>query len=172
MSDDQIADALRSTYGCVVAAARLLGVTARALYYRFEQNPDLKDVVHEAKEYLCDHAQLKLAELISQGNTAAVIFTLKTLGRERGFDENPQAPPPANVNVSIELQQALAMMMQDDQALEAARDLDPDSDAGNIGQGGEPGAEGPPVADGGDASPYRQGVDGHGPPPGPEPAAD
>lgn len=126
VTDEQIADALVKSYGTVTAAARLLGITPKAIYYRFEQTPELRSAMLEARESLCDIAQLKLVEMIHSGEVAAVIFALKCLGKARGFIERPTDAPAPVVTVNLEINQAFAQLWGDPSARDAARSDSPD----------------------------------------------
>lgn len=121
VSDEQLAEAIIQSYGAVTVAARSLGITPRAIYHRCEQNPELRSAILEAREGLCDLAQLKLVEMIHAGDAAAVIFALKCLGKGRGFIERPTDTPPPTVTVNLEINQAFAQLWASPGARDAAR---------------------------------------------------
>ncbi|NJL06350.1 MAG: hypothetical protein HC911_15875 [Chloroflexaceae bacterium] len=84
-----IIDMLRETHGNVHQAANRLGVHRNTIHKRLAADPELREVAKTERDQLVDLAEGKLADLIEQGNIAAIIFTLKTLGRSRGWSERP-----------------------------------------------------------------------------------
>lgn len=54
---------------------------------RIEKNEELKRMIGEKRESTIDHVESALMQLIDSGNPAAIIFFLKTRGRERGYSE-------------------------------------------------------------------------------------
>lgn len=87
---EQIEHALRQANGNVSHAARELGVTRWALGQRISRSEHLKQVVTEAREEMVDIAETALRKQIEQGNIAAIIFALKTIGRPRGYVERTE----------------------------------------------------------------------------------
>lgn len=136
VSDEAIADALRTAYGTVTNAARLLGITARALYYRFEQNPELRAVLKEARESLVDLATLQLVRRMNEGSDAAIIFCLKTQGRDRGWEERPAFEAP-QVSVNLQLEQAMGELIRDRSFRAAARTIESSRQSGELGHGSD-----------------------------------
>lgn len=103
ITDEQIADAFHDTYGNVTEAAKLLGITARTIHRHVNANPDLAAIRDKTRQLLVDLAEDKLRDQINKGNIAAIIFTLKTQGRDRGWDENrkPQQANTGKVTIVI-----------------------------------------------------------------------
>lgn len=87
---EQIEQALRQANGNVSHAAHELGMARGALHHRISQSARLKQVVAEAREELVDIAETALRKQIEQGNIAAIIFALKTIGRPRGYVERTE----------------------------------------------------------------------------------
>jgi hypothetical protein len=52
-----------------------------------EEDDELKDIMVESRNYRLDFVESKLDKKISEGDTTAIIFFLKTQGRERGYIE-------------------------------------------------------------------------------------
>lgn len=86
----QIETALIQTDGNITEAAKGLGVTRQALHLRIRDNEALQAVCKDAREALCDLAESAARQQIREGNTAIIIFTLKTLGKERGYVERSE----------------------------------------------------------------------------------
>lgn len=90
LTAEQIEQAIRAKHGNITRAAEGLGVSRVAIYKRVKANKRLQAVLVEARESLADLAEDKLRELIEQGNVTAIIFALKTVGKERGYVERYQ----------------------------------------------------------------------------------
>lgn len=89
-SDGQLEAAIIKGGGFVSFAARSLGMSRQHLYKRIEQSDRLKEVLEEVREEAIDTAELALRNQVIGGNIAAIIFTLKTLGKHRGFVERQE----------------------------------------------------------------------------------
>jgi hypothetical protein len=77
---------LRRLRGNVTAAATVFGVTRQTLYTFIEAH-DLQPVLEEARESLVDMAESALAVAVNERAPWAVIWTLKTQGKKRGYVE-------------------------------------------------------------------------------------
>jgi len=83
----KIIGALGETKGLLTLAARKAGVSYRTLNRYANEFPSVREAVEEAKESMVDFAEGKLFDKISKGNTACIIFYLKTQGKSRGYIE-------------------------------------------------------------------------------------
>lgn len=83
----QIEDTIRAKDGNVTEVAKALGVSRTAIYKRINNSERLQIALEEARQSLVDLAETKLRQLINEGNPAAVFFTLKTIGQDRGYIE-------------------------------------------------------------------------------------
>lgn len=86
----QIEHALRQASGNVSYAAEALGVGRSTLYRRIQESAVLQQVLQDAREELVDIAEDALKQEVRKGNVTAIIFTLKTLGRSRGYIERAE----------------------------------------------------------------------------------
>lgn len=86
----QLAEAIEKSGGNVTKAARALGITRWALQKRIGKNKELQQLVIDARETMVDLAEGQLKSQVRQGNITAIIFTLKTLGKERGYVERSE----------------------------------------------------------------------------------
>jgi hypothetical protein len=84
---DQCGAALTDSMGNVAAAARGLHCDRSTLYDYIRRYPALAQIVTDARESLIDHAESALRAAVLERQGWAVCFTLKTLGRERGYVE-------------------------------------------------------------------------------------
>ena len=85
---------MRATRGVKAAAARRLGCARSTIDYYIRRYPTVHDAFVEARDILVDDAETALGELIDDREWPAVHFTLSTLGKDRGFGDQP-GPPPA-----------------------------------------------------------------------------
>ena len=78
---------LKSNRGIVGAACRSLGI-CRATYYNWKKkHPDFAEAAESEISAQVDFVEEKLLDLIDSGETAAIIFYMKTKGRDRGYGE-------------------------------------------------------------------------------------
>lgn len=83
-------NALRECYGIVSKAAHMAGLDRKCHYNWMESNPEY------AKEYeaICDdridYVEDQLINNISNGDTTAIIFFLKTKAKKRGYIEKQE----------------------------------------------------------------------------------
>lgn len=103
LSKDKIRKALKATAGNVTAAADQLGCTRRSVYNWLDRYPELKEAVAEERERLVDLAESALKKKISEGDTASIIFTLKTLGKKRGYIEKQQVEQSGSLDVTYKV---------------------------------------------------------------------
>jgi len=87
LSKKAIVEALQATAGRVVEAAEKLGCSREHLHRRIRGNPALQEALDAARQRLIDLAEGELVKKVKRGNLTAIIFLLKTLGRDRGYSE-------------------------------------------------------------------------------------
>ena len=86
----QIEHAIKQTAGNVSQAARSLGVARGTVHRRIAESPALKQVLEDAREELVDIAESALRREVLNNNITAIIFTLKTQGKARGYIERQE----------------------------------------------------------------------------------
>jgi hypothetical protein len=57
---------------------------------KFEKDPEFKKQVDDLENYTLDFVETQFYKNIQQGNTAEILFYLKTKGRKRGFIEKQE----------------------------------------------------------------------------------
>lgn len=82
-----VADALTKARGVVSHAARLLDCDRSTVYAYINKYATVAQARDDAREDLLDYVENKLVEQITDGNITAIIFYLKTQGRNRGYVE-------------------------------------------------------------------------------------
>jgi hypothetical protein len=83
----QVIAALKATKGTVYFAARLLGCDADTIQNYCKRFPTVMAAKKEHQAELVDLARLKLWDAVERGDMWAVLFTLRTLGKDQGFSE-------------------------------------------------------------------------------------
>lgn len=87
---NQIIDALREKHGNLSAAARYLGCDRHTVTRYINTYPTVQAVADEERETLIDFAENQLFKQVQDGNITAIIFTLKTIGKHRGYVERQE----------------------------------------------------------------------------------
>ncbi len=86
----QVAKALRESDGRVSGTAAALKCSRTAVYGYLERYEALAEVTQEARENALDVAEDKLMKLVRAENLTAIIFYLKTQGKQRGYIERAE----------------------------------------------------------------------------------
>lgn len=86
----EVEQALKQTDGNVSLAAEGLNVARSTIYRKIKRHPTLETILEDARESFVDLAQSKLRQEVQKGNITAIIFTLKTLGKSRGYVERQE----------------------------------------------------------------------------------
>jgi hypothetical protein len=87
---EEYARALREARGLVSQAAANLGVSRQAVTQRMSKHPTLQQARDEAREGMIDDAESALYTAIAERESWAVLFYLKTQGRDRGYVERSE----------------------------------------------------------------------------------
>lgn len=82
---EKVIEALRATRGMVALAAEKLQCDRNTVYNYIEEYPEVKEVVESCRDKMLDVAEIKLEEAIRQGQPWAITFSLKTIGKKRGY---------------------------------------------------------------------------------------
>ncbi|GIV15857.1 MAG: hypothetical protein KatS3mg022_1292 [Armatimonadota bacterium] len=84
---EQIAQELQALSGNVSAVARKLGISRQALYKRLRRHSKLQEALEEGRATLVGDAYEGLVKAVHEGKAWAILFVLKTLGKDEGFTE-------------------------------------------------------------------------------------
>jgi hypothetical protein len=88
LRDEDFEKALRACKGLLYIAADHMGCSTSTMSRAVAASKHLQDVIHECRERRLDQAELKLAQRTDDGSDlGAICFTLKTLGKHRGYVE-------------------------------------------------------------------------------------
>ncbi len=98
-------EALRASLGIVSEAADACGISRQQHYQWVKDDSAYKEQVDAIGDMAIDFAETALKKKISDGDTTAIIFYLKTKGKRRGFVERSEidqigAPPSINIHVT------------------------------------------------------------------------
>jgi hypothetical protein len=117
----KIIKAIHESKGLLTLAASKAGCSYWTVWKYAKDFPSVAQAIEESKEGLLDLAEGKLYQAISSGNMTAIIFYLKTRGKERGYIERLEQehygkggePIKHNVEININgdnLEQALGIL--------------------------------------------------------------
>lgn len=84
-STDEIIRAVELQCGSIVHVAEALGCTRAMIHARAAKEPKIREAIDNARGLLVDEAEAALAKLVEAGKMQAIIFTLKTIGKGRGY---------------------------------------------------------------------------------------
>lgn len=105
-----LVDALRTARGNITNATRARGLSRETFYAWSRQNAAFRSACEEIREERLDRAESALDDLVEERNPAAVFFTLRTLGRSRGYIERQELTHEVAelkpVDVDLELRKA------------------------------------------------------------------
>jgi len=116
----KIEKALKATFGNVSLAAKNLGVSRRAIYDKCNRFPKLRAFLEDTREAMVDNAESALGLAVNNGQAWAVCFTLKTVGKARGYIEKIEVKSDAKITVT-----GLAESMTDDELAARIREFRP-----------------------------------------------
>lgn len=80
-------EALKNSLGNISTACSKVGISRQTYYNWCEADPEFASVLSEIKESAIDLGESSLMELVKEKNVPAVIFFLKTIGKNRGYVE-------------------------------------------------------------------------------------
>jgi len=89
-SAEQVIKAIMDNHGLLAAAARDLGVTRKTVYNYVKRYPTIAQAVQDARDTTLDMAEGQLMKAVRNGNVTAIMFLLKTVGRNRGYVERQE----------------------------------------------------------------------------------
>ncbi len=86
----RVAPLIDEYHGNISAIARKLAVSRNTLYSLINKTHSLKLALKEAREKMVDNVESTLYSKALDGDTACMIFFLKTQGKERGYVERQE----------------------------------------------------------------------------------
>jgi len=106
LKKETILKALESSLGVVTTACKKTEIPRSTFYKWLKEDEDFAEKVKDIENVSLDFAESKLFEQMSDNNTSATIFYLKTKGRKRGYWEKQQMDmttddEPIQVNIRL-----------------------------------------------------------------------
>lgn len=92
----QMIEALNATRGMKTLAAKRLGCDYKTVCRYIDLYENVAQAEKDARENMLDAVELKLYDRCMKDDITAIIFTLKTIGRQRGYVEKQ-----INLNVDM-----------------------------------------------------------------------
>ena len=103
---EAVLKALESSLGVVTVACRKLDLPRSTFYKWLKEDEQFAREVKEIENIALDFAESQLHEQISDGNTSATIFYLKTKGKKRGYIERNEVDlsgtKPIRINFNLD----------------------------------------------------------------------
>lgn len=96
-----VAAALGASRGNLCACARQFGVSRTAVSQFIDRHPELQVVLKDVREGLVDEAESALAEAVESRQPWAILFTLRTQGKPRGYVERQQVESVGKVSLVV-----------------------------------------------------------------------
>lgn len=88
---EEAAEAIRQAGGISSIAAKNLGVSPQTVQRYARDYQSCADAQEQARQHNLDLAETKLLANIRDGNMTAIIFYLKTQGKDRGYSERVES---------------------------------------------------------------------------------
>lgn len=82
--------AIDEHFGNIQSVAQSFGVSRKTIYKDIGDDQELKQLIEEAREHFVDFAEGALVRRIKADDTTAIIFALKTRGKNRGYAERTE----------------------------------------------------------------------------------
>lgn len=101
-STEQIIQALKDTNGLISLAAKCLGCVPQTIYNRAARTQSIRQAIKNSRNELVDFAELALRSSVIAQESWAVQFTLKTLGKDRGYVERHELTGEDGKPISIQ----------------------------------------------------------------------
>jgi hypothetical protein len=100
-SAKRIIEALNLTNGMIYLAAKKLGCSPVTIYNYAKRYPTVQQAIDDNRGAFVDMAELALAKAVQDGEGWAVCFTLKTIGKGRGYIERHEIEQAGDFNITV-----------------------------------------------------------------------
>lgn len=84
---NRLLSALAEAHGNISTACKATDISRQTHYRWLKEDEEYAEAVSEQSETILDIAERKLLEKVEEGDLRAIMFLLKTKGKERGYDE-------------------------------------------------------------------------------------
>jgi hypothetical protein len=106
-SDEKIISALRECKGMAYLAASRIGCCYTTIYDRAKKNEKIQALINSERGKVIDFAELRLIKAIERGESWAIAFCLKTIGKNRGYVERQEVTGADGGAVKMEITEEL-----------------------------------------------------------------
>jgi hypothetical protein len=89
LTPEKVEKAIKEGGGFISFASEKLGVPASVLRKYIKDSKKLRELIFELRESWVDIAEESLANKVLKGDITSIIFTLKCLGKDRGWIDRP-----------------------------------------------------------------------------------
>ena len=103
LKKEQLLIGLEKSLGIVSTACQSIGISRTTYYKYYNEDEDFKRSVDSVSDIALDCAESQLFELIKAKNVTAIIFYLKTKGKNRGYIEKQENSNNSNNITGIKL---------------------------------------------------------------------
>lgn len=95
--------AYKKAFGNVTVACEAIGISRQKYYDWLKEEPGFKETIEaiEPDEILVDFTENALVKRINAGDTTAIIFTLKTKGKKRGYVEKSEVDMSGKIDLGV-----------------------------------------------------------------------
>jgi hypothetical protein len=111
-------DAYKKTFGNISQSCKRIKISRQTYYNWMEKDEEFKKQLDgvEPEEVFIDFAENALVKRIQEGDTTAIIFTLKTKGKKRGYIERQEIEHKGEIDTgSKEVAKALREIIESDE---------------------------------------------------------
>jgi len=102
-TDDQIIAALELVHGAVYLAAERVKCDPKTIQRRAKKSKRVRDIIDKYRGRRVDVAELALDQALTRQEPWAVLFTLKMLGKDRGYVERTEVSGPDGGAVQVQV---------------------------------------------------------------------
>lgn len=89
-SAEQVIEAIKQSNGIITTAAKALGCARGTINNYVNKYVTVADALEETRETTLDFVENQLMKQIQNNNLTAIIFFLKTQGKNRGYNERTE----------------------------------------------------------------------------------
>ena len=87
LTAEAVINKIKEMHGNVSSVARAFKMSRQTLYKYINDHPTVQAALDESRETMIDNVESKLYSKALAGDTASMIFFLKTQGKQRGYVE-------------------------------------------------------------------------------------
>jgi len=88
IDQEEVKKQITKYHGNISRVAQAIGCSRKAITDICSRNPEVKEILEEARERVIDEVEDAFTKRAMAGDTTASIFFLKTRGRDRGYDQD------------------------------------------------------------------------------------